>query len=79
MMAEKISWEEIKEACRKKKKVKAEVFISMSKEIIEFAFIKEIVLKPCAPGVLIPYVTLMDKSLHGTVQMLMRDIVEIIE
>ena len=79
MMDEKISWEEIKEACRKKKKVKAEVFISMSREIIEFAFIKEIVLKPHAPGVLIPYVTLMEKSLHGTLQTLMSDIVEIVE
>ena len=79
MMAKEISWEEIKEACRKKKKVKAEILISMSKEIIEFAFIKEIVLKPHDPGVLIPYVTLMDKSLHGTVQTLMSDIVEILE
>ena len=79
MMAEKISWEEIKEACRKKKRIKAEVLISMCKEIIEFAYIKEIVLKPHAPGVLIPYVILMDKSLHSTVQTLMSDIVEIIE
>lgn len=79
MMAEKISWEEIKEACRKKKKVKAEILISMSREIVEFAYIKEIVLKPCPPCALIPYVVLMDKSLHSTVQTLMSDIVEIIE
>lgn len=79
MMAEKISWEEIKEACRKKKRIKAEILISMCKEIIEFAYIKEIVLKPHAPGVLIPYVILMDKSLHSTVQTLMSDIVEIVE
>lgn len=77
-MAEKISWEEIKEACRKQKRVKAEILISMSKEIIEFAFIKEIVLKPCKPGVLIPYVVLMDKSLHSTLETQMRDIVEIL-
>ncbi len=79
MMSKKISWEEIKEACRKQKRVKAEILISMSKEIIEFAFIKEIVLKPHAPGVLIPYVVLMDKTLHSTTQTLMSDIVEIIE
>ena len=78
-MAEKISWEEIKEACRKQKRVKAEIFVSMCKEIIEFAFIKEIVLKPHAPGVLIPYVVLMDKSLHSTLETLMSDIVEIVE
>ena len=79
MMAEKIAWEEIKEACRKQKKVKAEVLISMSREIIEFAFIKEIVLKPQKPGVLIPYVVLMDKNLSSTVHTLMSDIVEIVE
>ena len=77
-MAEKISWEEIKEACRKQKRVKAEILISMSKEIIEFSFIKEIVLKPCKPGVLIPYVVLMDKSLHSTLETLMSDIAEIL-
>lgn len=77
-MAEKISWEEIKEACRKQKRVKAEILISMSKEIIEFSFIKEIVLKPHAPGVLIPYVVLMDKSSHSTLETLMSDIVEIL-
>lgn len=78
-MAEKISWEEIKEACRKQKKIKAKILVSMCKEIIEFAFIKEIVLKPCAPGVLIPYVVLMDKNLNSTVQTLMSDVVEIVE
>ena len=78
-MAEKISWEEIKEACRKKKKVKAEVMISLSKEIIEYAYIYEIVLKPHAPGVLIPYVTLMSKGSNSVIQMPMSDIVEIIE
>lgn len=79
MMAEKIAWEEIKEACRKKKRVKAKIFVSMCKEIIEFAFIKEIVLKPQRPGVLIPYVVLMDKNLSSTIQTLMSDIVEIVE
>lgn len=78
-MAEKISWEEIKEACRKQKRVKAEIPVSLSKEIVEFAFIKEIVLKPRAPGVLIPYVVLMDKSLHGTLETLMSDVVEIVQ